>query len=389
MPPNIQSESIKLIKSIPILNVAHDLKIKVIKTKAKCINPHHNDENPSLSFKPEKNIFKCFSCGIGGDVIKLVEIANGTDFKGALDWFARNYSIYSTNYKSTQKNPLRKNHATHESIAKKSSLRAPLSSPLASRLASPLKQKNSRGNGLEESDKLPSNHSLRSEVYDFLLSLCSYREAYCYLKKRGINDKGLVIQFGIKCLQEKKETIEKTMERFGIKALVHAGLFKKGRFVFEKHRLLIPYFQTIKGKKIITSIQGRNIDSDEKPKYRFNHDAKTTLYNVDALSQPNIKRVCLVEGVLDVLSFYVLRLWDRYGLPIGVPGVHAFKDEYLPLFNGLEVTAIGDNDNAGFAFLDRVRKSFLNHYHPITIATTPNKKLKDINDMLKATSPLS
>ena len=387
--PTDKDEPIKLIKAIPILDVAHDLKIKVIKTKAKCINPHHNDENPSLSFNPAKNIFKCFSCGIGGDVIKLVEIANETDFKGALDWFTKNYSIYSSSHRYTQKNLSRKNH-NNERNTRKSSLKTPLSSPLTSRLGSPLKQrKNNQGNGLEVEDDLASNHSLRSEVYGFLLSLCSYQEAYHYLKKRGINDKSLVIQFSIKCLQEREKIIKKIMERFGIKALVHAGLFKKGHFVFEKHRLLIPYFQTIEGKKIITCIQGRNIDSNKKPKYQFNHDAKTSLYNIDVLSQPNIKRVCLVEGVLDVLSFYILRLWDKYGLPIGIPGVHAFKEKYLPLFNGLEVTAIGDNDKAGFAFLNRIRKLFLSHYQPIAIATTPNKELKDINDMLKATSPLS
>ena len=36
--------------------------------KACC--PFHNDKHPSLSFK--RQFFKCFSCGVGGDVFKLV-----------------------------------------------------------------------------------------------------------------------------------------------------------------------------------------------------------------------------------------------------------------------------------------------------------------------------
>lgn len=34
--------------------------------------PFHDDKNPSLSVSPSKKVFKCFSCGAGGDVITFV-----------------------------------------------------------------------------------------------------------------------------------------------------------------------------------------------------------------------------------------------------------------------------------------------------------------------------
>lgn len=34
--------------------------------------PFHDDKNPSMSVSPQKHVFKCFSCGTGGDVITFV-----------------------------------------------------------------------------------------------------------------------------------------------------------------------------------------------------------------------------------------------------------------------------------------------------------------------------
>lgn len=38
-----------------------------------------------------KGLYFCFSCGTGGDVIKLVMIGKHLDFLGALDWLARKF----------------------------------------------------------------------------------------------------------------------------------------------------------------------------------------------------------------------------------------------------------------------------------------------------------
>lgn len=46
--------------------------------------PFHDDTNPSMSVSPEKNIFKCFSCGVGGGPINFYQQINHTTFPQAL-----------------------------------------------------------------------------------------------------------------------------------------------------------------------------------------------------------------------------------------------------------------------------------------------------------------
>ena len=44
------------------------------------ICPFHQDHKPSMYVNPEKQIFKCFACGAGGDVIKFVQMREGLTF---------------------------------------------------------------------------------------------------------------------------------------------------------------------------------------------------------------------------------------------------------------------------------------------------------------------
>jgi len=44
--------------------------------------PFHGDTNPSMSVSEEKKIFKCFSCGAGGNAIKFVQDFEKISFVG-------------------------------------------------------------------------------------------------------------------------------------------------------------------------------------------------------------------------------------------------------------------------------------------------------------------
>ena len=52
--------------------------------KYKALCPFHDDHNASLSVHPDKQIFKCFSCGESGNVITFVQKYNGVSFNEAL-----------------------------------------------------------------------------------------------------------------------------------------------------------------------------------------------------------------------------------------------------------------------------------------------------------------
>lgn len=48
--------------------------------------PFHDDSDPSLHVVPAKQIFKCFACNEGGDVIDFIAKHQGLDFKGACEY---------------------------------------------------------------------------------------------------------------------------------------------------------------------------------------------------------------------------------------------------------------------------------------------------------------
>jgi DNA primase len=59
--------------------------------KANC--PFHSEKTPSLMVSPERQTFKCFGCGEGGDVITFIEKIEGLDFFNALKLLADRVGI--------------------------------------------------------------------------------------------------------------------------------------------------------------------------------------------------------------------------------------------------------------------------------------------------------
>ncbi|MCD4832031.1 MAG: DNA primase [Anaerohalosphaeraceae bacterium] len=55
--------------------------------------PFHQDHKPSMYVNPEKQIFKCFACGAGGDVIKFVQMREGLTFYRAIERLAERAGI--------------------------------------------------------------------------------------------------------------------------------------------------------------------------------------------------------------------------------------------------------------------------------------------------------
>ena len=49
-----------------------------------CSCPFHEDNNPSFSVSPDKQIYKCFSCGRGGNVFGFLQEMEGISFPEAV-----------------------------------------------------------------------------------------------------------------------------------------------------------------------------------------------------------------------------------------------------------------------------------------------------------------
>jgi len=59
--------------------------------KACC--PFHHEKTPSFTVNPDRQIFKCFGCGKGGDVFKFVMELENLDFTSAAELLAHKYGI--------------------------------------------------------------------------------------------------------------------------------------------------------------------------------------------------------------------------------------------------------------------------------------------------------
>jgi len=73
--------------------------------------PFHDDTDPSLSVNPTNNLWKCFGCGAGGDVIRFVEMFDHVDFKEAVNRLSVNSCQLPVKNKSRNR-PNTKNKTT-------------------------------------------------------------------------------------------------------------------------------------------------------------------------------------------------------------------------------------------------------------------------------------
>jgi len=55
--------------------------------------PFHDDHRPSMNVNPAKQIFKCFSCGAGGDVFKFIQMRENLTFPQAIERLAERANI--------------------------------------------------------------------------------------------------------------------------------------------------------------------------------------------------------------------------------------------------------------------------------------------------------
>ena len=68
--------------------------------------PFHQDSNPSFYVNPEKQIFKCFACGVGGDVFKFIQLRENITFSESLERLAQRAGIelHFNKHKENNKN---------------------------------------------------------------------------------------------------------------------------------------------------------------------------------------------------------------------------------------------------------------------------------------------
>ncbi|WP_052503493.1 DNA primase [Lacinutrix sp. Hel_I_90] len=89
------ASSIDIVREADIVKTIENfVSLKKVAANYKCNSPFTNEKTPSFTVSPVKQIFKCFSSGLGGDGIKFVMQHERVEFVGAVEIIAKIHNIH-------------------------------------------------------------------------------------------------------------------------------------------------------------------------------------------------------------------------------------------------------------------------------------------------------
>ena len=91
----ISAESLERVKQaadiVEVISAHTDLRRQGARWVGLC--PFHDERTPSFSVDAQENLYHCFGCGVGGDVIKFIEEKDGLGFAEAVELLADRYGV--------------------------------------------------------------------------------------------------------------------------------------------------------------------------------------------------------------------------------------------------------------------------------------------------------
>lgn len=233
--------------------------------------PFHNEKTPSFHVSSSKQIYKCFGCGEGGDVISFIMKVENLEFMDAVKFLANRCGIeINTNI--------------DENTKKK----------------------------LEKVKRFQEIHIVAARFF-YMNLMQKNNPGYKYLIKRGLDEK-TIKSFGLGYSLDSWDALKNYLlnKGFSIEEIKECGLIgqsKKNNNYFDKfrNRVMFPIFD-YKGNVI--GFGGRVLD-DSLPKYLNSEDTlifnkRYNLYGLNFARKHigNLRSLILVEGYMDLISMY-------------------------------------------------------------------------------------
>ncbi len=269
--------------------------------------PFHNEKTPSFTVSHPKQLFHCFGCGEGGDVISFIMKMENLTFPEAIKYLADISGI-------------------------------------------PLEEKKVDKKLEKEKEKIYEINKEAARFYYY--NLINNKKALMYLKNRNIN-KRVLNQFGLGYAQDSWNNMYEYLKNKGYDDLdiEKTGLIGRrrddtGYYDKFRNRIMFPIIDTMDR---VIGFGGRVLDNS-MPKYLNSKDTLVfikgnNLYGLNLVKrQSNREKIILVEGYMDVIALF------NYGINYAVASLGtAFTRNQGKLIKryGKEVYICYDSDSAG------------------------------------------
>lgn len=313
--------------------------------------PFHDDSNPSMSVSPERQIFKCFVCGTGGNVFSFIEKYEDISFVDSVIKQAQNINVdlgEYANVTTTPKNPRK--------------------------------------------EKL---HELMQEVQNF----CSYqlhskegRKAVQILKERGYPD-GVIKKFGIGVALDGNKIHQflnaKGYEDDEMLSVDLIRISERGVQDVFYNRLMFPIHDQFNN---VIAFTARTIDANNNVKYINTSETEIYtkgdhIYNLNRIksNRKTVDYLVITEGVTDVFAF------DMAGVEstVSILGV-ALTDQQLRLIQSTtqHVILAFDGDQAGFEATYKIGHKLVKNRLKVSVWYNDSELDPDDLYRLKGSKPL-
>ncbi|BAH69851.1 hypothetical protein MBIO_0586 [Mycoplasmopsis fermentans PG18] len=285
-----------------------------------CICPFHQDTNPSMNVDPKKQIFKCFVCQVGGNVLTFLMKYKKWTFQESLEYLA-NRSNINVDLSSFQKSISRYN---------------------------------------EEDLKIIEINNKANSLFKLELIKRKNKELKDFIHKRALTSE-IIQAFDIGYSEEESFNSIFANELENIPdLLVKASLINShNKSVAFKNRITF----AIKDEQgEIVGFSARALDNDTKPKYINSNETKlfkknSLLYNYwQANSKSEDNSIIITEGFFDVIALFKAEIYNAVGL-MGT----ALTNNHFRLLKNKKVVIFLDGDDAGQKASLKSAKFLLDH----------------------------
>ncbi len=270
--------------------------------------PFHNEKSPSFSVSPDKQIFHCFGCGVGGNVYSFLMKIEGINFIEAVQTLAERANIVL---------PTLENSAD----SAKEELKA----------------------------KVFKVNEYAADFYHKNLYKPEAKMAQEYVKKRKLTN-GTLEAFQIGFSGKFNELYQELKKQgFQDQEMLESGLVnrnERGQYIDRyRNRLMFPICDA-RGRVI--AFGGRVLD-DSKPKYinspeNVVYSKGRNLFGLNVAKKGDLKKILIVEGYMDVISLHQRGITNVVA-PLGTALTE--QQGWLLRKNSEQIILSFDSDEAG------------------------------------------